>query len=88
MLTAQITKYEASEIPFLQISKEAKINYIGLEHLSYAKLIHTNFNTIDTITVFNARWNDTIPNTAKQQLILKKWLKTRLNLDTLQLNNN
>lgn len=88
LLTDQISKYQAAEIPFIQISKEAQINYIGLEHLSYGKLIHTNFNTVDTITVFNARWSDTIPNITNQQLKLKKWLKTRLNLDTLQLNNN
>jgi hypothetical protein len=88
LLTEQLSKYEKSEIPFIQLSKEAQINYNGLLHLSYAKLVHTNFNTIDTITVFNAKWNDTIPNVNNQQLLLKKWLKTRLNLDTLQLNNN
>ncbi len=88
LLTAQLSKYEASEIPFIQISKEAQINYNGLSHLSYAKLVHTNFNTIDTITVFNAKWYDTVPNITNQQLLLQKWLKTRLNLDTLQLNNN
>ncbi|UMB61805.1 DUF389 domain-containing protein [Lutibacter sp. A80] len=88
LLTSQINKYQAAEIPFIQISKEAQINYAGLEHLSYAKLIHTNFNSVDTITVFNARWNDSIQNIPNKQLVLKKWLKTRLNLDTLQLNNN
>jgi uncharacterized hydrophobic protein (TIGR00271 family) len=88
LLTAQISKYQSIEIPFIQLSKEAQINYKGLEHLSYAKLIHTNFNTVDTITVFNAKWNDTIPDVNNQQVMLKKWLKTRLNLDTLQLNNN
>ncbi len=88
LLTTQISKYQSAEIPFIQISKEAQINYTGLEHLSYAKLIHTNFNSVDTITVFNARWNDSIRNIPDKQLVLKKWLKTRLNLDTLQLNNN
>jgi len=88
ILETELSKYYKGQIPFIQISKEAQINYNGLSHLSYAKLIQTNFNRIDTITVFNAKWHDTIPNTSNQQLLLKRWLKTRLNLDTLQLNNN
>ncbi len=88
LLTTQLSKYEKNQIPFVQISKEAQINYNGLANLSYAKLVRTNFNTVDTITVFNANWHDTVPNIANQQLLLEKWLKTRLNLDTLQLNNN
>tara|TARA_R110001583_G_scaffold311_8_gene2833 strand:- start:2508 stop:3935 length:1428 start_codon:yes stop_codon:yes gene_type:complete len=88
LLSTQLSKYEKSQIPFVQISKEAQINYNGLSNLSYAKLVQTNFNTVDTITVFNAKWYDSVPNINNQQLLLHKWLKTRLNLDTLQLNNN
>jgi len=87
LLETELTKFYNSQIPFFQISKEAQINYNGLSSLSYAKLVTTNFKKIDTITVFNAKWYDTVPNTANQQLLLKKWLKTRLKLDTLQLNN-
>ncbi|WP_299526592.1 DUF389 domain-containing protein [uncultured Lutibacter sp.] len=88
LLETELSKFYNTQIPFIQISKEAQINYNGLSNLSYAKMVHTNFNTTDTITIFNAKWYDTVPNTANQQLLLKKWLKTRLKLDTLQLNNN
>ena len=88
LLESELSTYYESQIPFIQISEEAQINYSGLSNLSYAKLVHTNFSKVDTITLFNAKWYDSVPNTANQQLLLKKWLKTRLKLDTLQLNNN
>ena len=86
LLESELSKYYDSQIPFIQISKEAQINYTGLSQLSYAKLINTNFNAVDTITVFNAKWYDSIPNVHQQEIQLKKWLKTRLNLDTLIVN--
>jgi len=73
----------ANRIPFQKISKEAKINYEGLKSLSYANKISTNFRTTDTIAVFSTQWYDSIPNTDKQFNKLKNWLKTRLELDTL-----
>jgi uncharacterized hydrophobic protein (TIGR00271 family) len=86
LLETELSKYYDSQIPFIQISKEAQINYIGLEQLSYAKYVKTNFNTVDTIVVFNAKWNDSIVSSEPQKVLLKKWLKTRLNLDTVIVN--
>ena len=86
LLSKQLSKYTSSEIPFIQISQEAQINYNGLKELSYGKIVKTNFNSVDTITVFNTLWYDTIPNAKDQSVLLKKWLKTRLNLDTLIVN--
>ncbi len=83
LLESELSKYYEGQIPFIQISKEAQINYNGLAGLSYAKMIYTNFNKTDTITVFNAKWYDTVPNTSQQEKLLKKWLKMRLKLDTL-----
>lgn len=88
LLESELSKFYTSQIPFIQISEEAKINYSALSQISYAKLVNTNFKMVDTITVFNAKWYDTVLNVNNQQILLKKWLKTRLNLDTLELNNN
>ena len=71
-------------IPFKKISAEAKINYEGLKSLSYANRISTNFRTIDTIAVFSTQWYDSVPDTDKQFVKLQSWLKTRLELDTLE----
>ncbi|HIP48793.1 MAG TPA: DUF389 domain-containing protein [Lutibacter sp.] len=74
----------ANRIPFQKISKEAQINYEGLRSLSYANRVSTNFRTTDTIAVFTTQWYDSIPNTDQQFDKLKIWLKTRLDLDTLE----
>lgn len=82
LLESELSRYYDNQIPFIQISKEAQSNYNGLSSLSYAKMVYTNFNTTDTITVFNAKWYDSV-NTSQQEILLKKWLKIRLKLDTL-----
>lgn len=87
-LESEISKFYENEVPFLQISEEARINYTGLAEISYSKLIKTNFQHVDTITVFNTTWYDSIPDSKLQQLQLEKWLKTRLNLDTLVVTKN
>ncbi len=76
-------KLRLKEFPFVQISREAKINYSGLQSISYANKISTDFNQIDTITVFTTKWYDSVPKTDEQFIKLQLWLKTRLKLDTL-----
>ncbi|MGE5944258.1 MAG: DUF389 domain-containing protein [Flavobacteriales bacterium] len=82
----QLSKYERNQIPFDDIAKEVKINYTNLEQFSYAIEIKTNFNKIDTIPVFEVKWNKSLE---KEEAILKekekleKWLKQRLSLDTM-----
>jgi len=88
ILESEISKYFSNQIPFVQISKEAQINYTGLAEISYSKQITTNFKTVDTIDVFKTIWYDSIPNTNLQEKQLEKWLKTRLNLDTLVIAKN
>lgn len=74
-----------NRIPFLKISEEAKINYEGLEEISYSHRIKTNFSRVDTLAIFNVKWFDSISvKVIKiEEVKLQKWLKTRLSLDTL-----
>ena len=88
LLESEISKHFENEIPFIQISEEAQINYTGLAGISYASEISTNFKRIDTIAVFKTSWYDSIPNKEQQEIQLKKWLKTRLKLDTLVVTKN
>jgi len=81
-LENELNKYY--KVPFSNISQEAKINYTGLKTLSYANVISTNFKSTDTLSVFTATWYDSIPNNKEQEQKLKRWLKTRLSLDTLK----
>ncbi|MDO9594434.1 MAG: DUF389 domain-containing protein, partial [Lutibacter sp.] len=87
LLENELGKFSANQIPFLQISKEAQINYSGLKQLSYSMRYKTNFKTVDTIAIFNAEWYAGVKNKRQEEIRLKKWLKTRLNLDTLVVNN-
>jgi len=86
LLEAQLNTYFKRKIPFEQISREAKINYQDLQRLSFYKRLTTDFNKTDTLIVFETVWADSIKETQKEQNIarLNLWLKTRLNLDTLQ----
>jgi uncharacterized hydrophobic protein (TIGR00271 family) len=86
LLESELSKFYNYQIPFNQISQEAKINYNGLKQLSYGNIIKTNFKTTDTIIVFNSVWFDSIPNSVKQKILLNKWLKTRLNNNNIEVN--
>jgi uncharacterized hydrophobic protein (TIGR00271 family) len=86
-LTDDLEQIKKRQIPFMDISEEAKINYDGLKAISFSNLIKTNFKTIDTIPVFYIQWHDTIQDTERQEVQLKRWLKKRLELDSLELYN-
>ncbi len=82
----QLSKYERNQIPFDDIAKEVKINYTNLEQFSYAIEIKTNFTKIDTIPVFEVKWNASLEKEdaiLKEKEKLEKWLKQRLSLDTM-----
>ena len=76
-----------NQIPFSQISAEAKINYQNLAELSYYKRIKTNFSSVDTLVVFEAKWKDSLSDMVieNQEVKLKLWLKIRLKIDSIQL---
>ena len=68
------------------MTEEVKINYENLDQFSYANVINTNFKKMDTVNVFTVKWNDSLSNEKgreKDSKKLEKWLKLRLNLDTL-----
>lgn len=88
LLESEISKYYKAQIPFTQVSKEAQVLFSGLAQIGYAKFVTTNFKTSDTLSVFDTKWYDSIPDNKTQEIQLKTWLKTRLNLDTLVVTNS
>ena len=83
----QLSKLEKNYIPFEELTKEVKINYETIEKISFAHVITSNFNKMDTLTVFTVKWNDSLANEKvkiKDQEKLEKWLKLKLKLDTLE----
>ena len=85
LLEQELLKYRSAGIPFATVSKEAKINYSGIEEMSYANNIVTNFSKIDTIPTFNVRWSSNLSAASRraERNKLEQWLQVRLALDTL-----
>ncbi len=84
---AKLSKLTTKQIPFEQISAEAKLNYENLESLGFAYTITTDFSKIDTVPIFEVAWKkgakrrDIEEDTEK----LQNWLKLRLNDNKIRL---
>ena len=82
----QLSKLERNYVAFEELTKEVKINYENIEQFSYSNEITSNFTKLDTLSVFTVKWNDSL---ATEDIIIKdkdkleRWLKVKLNLDTL-----
>ena len=85
LLENELAKFYKDQVPFKNISEEARIIYEDMVKMSYYNRIETDFTKIDSIPVFSIQWKEEIDTMAIQQQELKLylWLKTRLKLDTL-----
>ncbi len=87
VLEEELGKLGRLSIPFTDISAEAKTNYENLESLGFSPTIQTDFNKLDTIPIFEVKWNrdakrfQTVADAKK----LHNWLKLRLKDSTIQL---
>ncbi|MGB2127846.1 MAG: DUF389 domain-containing protein [Flavicella sp.] len=84
-LTKELESLKSKQIPFINVSQEAKVNHKGIKEISFSNLITTNFEKIDTIPVFYIRWEDSILNATQQEAQLKKWLQIRLQKDNIEI---
>jgi uncharacterized hydrophobic protein (TIGR00271 family) len=82
---ATLTKNVGKQIPFREISAEAKANYENIDALGFSYLITTDFNKLDTVPVFEVKWKDGLRTDQKQTDAKKmlSWLKLRLQDSTL-----
>lgn len=84
---AKLSVLEADQIPFESIAEEARINYDGLKGLSFSIKLVSDFNNIDTLTVFTAQWKDSLPSAkvSADKKRLYEWLKFKVPADSLVL---
>ena len=84
---AKLSMLEADQIPFESIAEEARINYDGLKGLSFSIKLVSDFNNIDTLTVFTAQWRDSLPSAkvSADKKRLYEWLKFKVPADSLVL---
>ncbi len=82
----QLQKIVSKQIPFNDVSAEAKVNYENLASIGYSYTIRTDFKKIDTIPVFEINWKpktkskDKVTDTKK----ISDWLKLRLKDKNIQ----
>jgi len=81
----ELEQLSKNKIPFIQLSNEAKIIYTDIQKLSCSHRLETNFTSIDTITVFEVKWNDSIKETDQLNNNFRKWLQARLNNSKIKL---
>ncbi len=86
---AQLSALEAQTIPFESISREAKVIHENLEKLAFANTLVSNFEKIDTLMVFTARWQKDLSNDAQEteRQKLLNWLQFKLPNTPVILNN-
>ena len=85
----ELSKLEKNYVAFEDLIKEVEINYETIEQFSFANIVSSNFKKTDTISVFSVKWVDSLTNEAlrkKDKIKLEKWLKLKLDLDTLVVN--
>ncbi len=90
LLESEVTKLKkavSKQIPFADISREARANYANLASLEYDNAVRTDFNKIDTLSIFEVKWKKNVGGNqinGDNKKILD-WLKIRLKDSTVQL---
>ncbi|GGW24077.1 DUF389 domain-containing protein [Arenibacter certesii] len=76
----RMSAFAAQQIPFQDISAEAKTNYENLSNLGFAYTFTTDFNKLDTIPVFTVQWEKGLSKQQKSKDTQKltEWLRLRL----------
>ncbi|MGS0526573.1 DUF389 domain-containing protein [Zobellia nedashkovskayae] len=91
-LEAEVTRLQKNasqqkQIPFKDISAEAKANYENLASLQYDNAVITDFNKTDTLTIFEVKWKQGLASSKieAENKRVYEWLKVRLKDTTIQL---
>ena len=77
---------EKNYIEFPNLLKELNINYSEIDEFSYSNILKSDFKSIDTVSVFYVKWNDSLVNEVDisgKLWQLERWLKYKLNLDSI-----
>ena len=78
---AALSKNETNTIDFINLAKDAKIQFSDLESFGFSKMLNsTNFRSADTVLVAKIRWNLSLEDSLRIQKStdLKNWLEQEL----------
>ena len=76
---------------FLNLSKDAKIQFSDLESFGYAKMLaSSNFRYADTITLVKTQWNSNLSDSlvVLRKQDLKTWIEQELNKENVEIISN
>lgn len=82
---ASFGKLAARNVPFQDITQEAKINYTSVVGIGFSNRVQTDFSTMDTISLFDIKLKDSLTTEQKATDIKKitEWLKIRVKDTTI-----
>ncbi|MFC4096558.1 DUF389 domain-containing protein [Euzebyella saccharophila] len=85
----RLKRIQTKQIPFLDITKEAKANYENLVSLQYGKAIRSDFKKMDTLSIFEPVWKEGLSPSkrAAENKKMLQWLQVRLKDTTVQVRN-
>ncbi len=86
-LENKLIQIHEDSVPLTKLKSEMQIQYPKIQKFSYAKTLELNDSGyFDTIPTFLVQWKKYTYRSIirKQSTILEKWLKVRLNLDTVR----
>ena len=83
---SNLSKNARLDIPFQEISAEAKANYQELEAMGFSYSVKTDFKKLDTIPIFELNWQKGISQKNREDNTekIQNWLRIRLNDSTVQ----
>lgn len=87
LLESELQRYRLGNADYTQIAREISVQYPRIERIGFSRLAETRVDRMqtDTIPTILVRWKENQGKAQEQQLA--KWLKLRLQLDTLQVVN-
>ncbi|MFM1874297.1 MAG: hypothetical protein RL266_34 [Bacteroidota bacterium] len=85
-LEKRLVVFQKDSVPIANIMKEVQINHPNISRLAYGRTVELGKSNVDTIPMFLLKWNNTTEGEKqKEKETLHRWLKQRLDLDTLRL---
>ncbi len=83
---ASFGKLAARNVPFQDITQEAKISYTSIAGIGFSNRVQTDFNKMDTISLFEIKLKEGLSDDQRKIDIknITNWLKVRVKDSTIQ----
>jgi uncharacterized hydrophobic protein (TIGR00271 family) len=86
-LEKDLRRYYDNEVLFDRVVKEIGINYSGLNKVSFAQELVSDFEKIDTANIISVKWKPLVGKKKRRQdeKKIKEWMEARLNLKHIEI---